>query len=312
MMAVGLSADEAQAYIYEITSRFRIPGVTIGCINSPKNITVTGSELQIDALRSHLDEKSIFARKLRVNVAYHSSYMNEVAAEYKSLLKDIQASDQATGLPLMISSVTSSIISIKELGQAEYWIKNMISPVLFSDALHQMCWQSPKTLRKKLGARKSTVNVDDLVEIGPHSALRGPIMDVLKILVKREEITYNSMLLRNRSAISSSLEVAGRLYCLGYQVNLCEVNRTATRLTNSPMVLPDLPEYPFNHSQTYWLESRLSKNFRFREHARNLFLGSTAPEWNSLEARWRNIIRASENPWIGDHQVRNFPADLLN
>ena len=311
MMAVGLSADEAQAYIDEIMSQFSIPGVTIGCINSPKNVTVTGSEVQIDALRSRLIEKSIFAQKLRINVAYHSSYMIEVAAEYRSLLKGIQASDQATGFfPSMVSSVTGSIISIEELTQPEYWIKNMISPVLFSDAIHRMCWQSPKTLRKKLGAGKSTVTVDDLVEIGPHSALQAPIKDVLKILVKREDITYSSMLARNSSALSSALEVVGRLYCLGYHVNFFEVNQTATK--DRPMILPDLPEYPFNHSQTYWLESRLSKNFRFREHARNLFLGSTAPERNSLVARWRNIIRASENPWIGDHQVRKFPAELVN
>lgn len=33
-------------------------------------------------------------------------------------------------------------------------------------------------------------------------------------------------------------------------------------------------------------------------------LGTMVPDWNPLEARWRIIIKASENPWIEHDKVR--------
>ena len=40
-----------------------------------------------------------------------------------------------------------------------------------------------------------------------------------------------------------------------------------------------------------------------RKYAKSDLLGVTFPDWNPLEARWRNIIRKLENPWIKDHQI---------
>ena len=68
-------------------------------------------------------------------------------------------------------------------------------------------------------------------------------------------------------------------------------------------MLIDLPGYPSNHSQTYWLESRISKGFRFRQRPPYELLGTTVRDWNPLEPRWRHFIRESENPWIHDHKV---------
>jgi acyl transferase domain-containing protein len=65
----------------------------------------------------------------------------------------------------------------------------------------------------------------------------------------------------------------------------------------------DLPGYVFNHSQIYWPESRLSKNFRFRKHPRHDLFGAPVPDWNPAEPRWRHLIRLSENPWLRDHEI---------
>ena len=48
-------------------------------------------------------------------------------------------------------------------------------------------------------------------------------------------------------------------------------------------LLVNLPEYPFNSSQTYWTESIISRILRMREHARHELLGAPSADWNPSE-----------------------------
>ena len=55
--------------------------LSIACINSPKSITISGDSSQLEALQERLTAQNIFSQKLKVNVAYHSKYMDSIAAE---------------------------------------------------------------------------------------------------------------------------------------------------------------------------------------------------------------------------------------
>ncbi|MCJ1393517.1 hypothetical protein MMC18_006392 [Xylographa bjoerkii] len=68
-------------------------------------------------------------------------------------------------------------------------------------------------------------------------------------------------------------------------------------------MLVDLPQYPFDHTESYWSESRLSRNFRFRQFPRHDLLGAPISDWDATEAQWRHFLRHSENPWITDHKI---------
>ena len=106
--------------IDEVALRFGEKGLTTGCINSPKNVTVTGLRTQIEALVSLSEHASIFVRKLPINVAYHLTYMEAMTEEYQSSIQDIRPG-VSTGEPqVMVSSLTGSIISKKELLSEEY------------------------------------------------------------------------------------------------------------------------------------------------------------------------------------------------
>jgi len=143
-----------------------------------------------------------------------------------------------------------------------------------------------------------------LLEVGPHSTLQGAVRDVLKEIGKDKKTTYNSILVRNISALQTTMEVAGQLHCTGYPLDVAKVNSRGVGDFKSSVVLTDLPEYPFNHSQSYWHESRFSgTGYRFRKFPRLDLVGTPAWDWNPLEAKWRNIIRVSEIPWIEDHKV---------
>ncbi|KAL9121038.1 MAG: hypothetical protein Q9187_002404 [Circinaria calcarea] len=306
MISIALSEQDIQPYLEIFSTHAGDQRLFVGCVNSPTNVTITGKEEYVDALKVSMDREKVFSAKLKVDVAYHSIYMQSIAAEYAASIQDIASgcilasrSESTT----MFSSVSCDEVSADELCRAEYWVRNLISPVRFSNALMKMCSQP---LQKGF----QNVQIDHLLEVGPHSTLRRPVSDVLKQIRLSKSIQYSSVLIRGVSALQTSMEMAGDLYCRGYKVDVNRVNNLSGKMTDIQMLV-DLPEYPFNHSQTYWLESRLSSNFRFRKYPRHELLGTAAIDWNQLEARWRNFIKVSESPWVKDHKVNDsqlYPA----
>ena len=237
MISVGLSEDEIKRYLDQVSLHFKSRGITVGCINSPKNITVTGDEKQVDFLKSLLDKDRIFARKLQVNVAYHSPQMELIAAEYMLSIKNLQTGDAASDSCKMISSVTGQQLSVDEMQEAEYWVKNMTSPVRFTDAMAQIDSAACKTSTNPLWANVRTALLHDLLEVGPHCALKGPIREHLKSRGIKD-INYSSALIRNFPAIDTLIDAVGRLYCAGYAVDVSEVNRLRKTPQDGQIVLP--------------------------------------------------------------------------
>ncbi|OJJ97005.1 hypothetical protein ASPACDRAFT_63311 [Aspergillus aculeatus ATCC 16872] len=306
MLAVGMSSREVQKYLESVASHFRELKLEVACINSPTSVTISGQASQIDFLQQILVENKVFARKLAVNVAYHSSQMKEIAGIYQKLLAELERPAKAKKPPVMVSSVSGTWISEEELSKPEYWVRNLVSPVLFDDTLSKLCTQPTTSTRRFDGSHRRNVAPDHLLEIGPHSALQGPCGDILKAVGKHDQITYIPLLRRGRSAVDCMMHGAGRLHCSGYPIDLLSVNNGGEpEPQHNSRVLVNLPEYPFNHSKTYWFESRISKSYRFRRFGHMELLGVPDPDGNPMEARWRNIIRLSEMPWAGDHKINN-------
>ncbi|KAI9693527.1 MAG: Type I Iterative PKS [Bogoriella megaspora] len=310
MMAASISEIEANRYLSKLEQRFDASRVDIACINSPRNVTLSGDEVQLDYLQQLMqtDEKS--CRKLRVNVAYHSRFMAAIAKEYKSQLGDLSGGSTVQGNhPTVYSSVTGGLVHASDMSTAEYWVRNLTSPVKFSSAISTMAAQSGKG-RKVLGAKpRKSLKISDVLEVGPHHALRGPILESLQTSGKADEIQYHPSLARNSpSAISDILNTAGRLFCLGYPVDILEANG----LPHEARTLrTDLPEYAFQHSQSHWRESRIGRNYRLRDTPRHDFLGVKSSDWNPLQAQWRNFISKDRLPWLQDHRLAGdflYPA----
>ncbi|GFF87206.1 hypothetical protein IFM53868_05068 [Aspergillus udagawae] len=309
MLAVGLSQFNVGPYFKKVSETSGPLRLVVACVNSPKNITVSGESEQIEYLERLLTEDDIFSRKLVVNVAYHSFQMEEVAARYEAVLGNLEFPyPRLKRRPTMISSVTGKLIHRDELASPAYWVRNMVSPVLFADALRNLCIQPANQTKKIDGSHRHTVRVNHLLEIGPHSALQGPCKDILKAANMDKNIGYIASLRRNYSAVRSVLECVGHLHCEGYPVNVSLANLSSKK---QGRVLVDLPEYPFNHDTSYWHESRHSKNFRFRNTGRLDLLGIKDVDGNPMEAHWRNIISVGNLPWVKDHKINNeilYPA----
>ncbi|PHH81292.1 hypothetical protein CDD82_1123 [Ophiocordyceps australis] len=256
MMAVGASAGQVQGYLPRLT-RGR---VVVACINSPSSVTASGDAAAIDELLDLAQKDGLFARKLQVDVAYHSHHMESVATAYAQLLANMETQPARPGRS-MHSSVLGGPIDASQLGAANWAI-------------------------------------DTLVEIGPHSALKGPLQQILKDC-GLTGVGYASMLSRGAHAIKTALACAGELVISGVPAAMGHVNLEADA---RPVV--DLPPYPWNHSAQFWAESRLSQEYRLRKHPRMPLLGSPCPTMGARERLWRGFMRLDEEPWIRHHEIQ--------
>ncbi|KAM0309929.1 hypothetical protein ACHAPQ_012536, partial [Fusarium lateritium] len=94
MMAVTLGEAEAQRYIDMVTTGT----ISVACVNSPSSSTISGDLAAIDELKSLLDAEGIFARKLKVDTAYHSHHMRRIAQDYHEAMRNIESSDVHSGV----------------------------------------------------------------------------------------------------------------------------------------------------------------------------------------------------------------------
>ncbi|KAI0509380.1 polyketide synthase PksD [Xylaria bambusicola] len=289
MMSVNIHETEVQSYL----ARAQVNGeIGIACVNSPFNVTLSGDERAIDTLKGYLDKESIFAQKLNTGVAYHSPAMSPIAGDYLSCLGNLTPGESPREVTLMVSSVTG----------LRYWVNNLVSPVRFVDALQYAVLAAPRADGMK--------PISHFVEIGPHSALQRSIKDTTAQTTGGRDFKYLSILRRRVLPLESVLGSVGQLFTDGYPVSI--------QATNCPMPqraglqpVANAPEYPFDHSQLYWHESRLSRNWRLRGQVPPSLLGSRVTDWNPLEPRWRKSLSIDEYPWLLDHKIGEeifFPA----
>lgn len=300
MLAVGLSKEETQDLISSLTQGKAV----VACINSPSSVTVSGDESAIEELLAILQAQKVFTRKLNVEVAYHSNHMDCVGNDYLAALQRIHVKDSKKAE--FYSSVTGERMDFCALGPS-YWVTNMLSPVEFSKSLMSLCLDLSGE-RRELGSKAA---VDILIEVGPHSALAGPIKQILQTDVKlcASSIRYSSALVRNKCGVDTSLQLACWLFKNGYPINLDAINNPDGG--HGHQVLVDLPTYAWNHSNSYWAESRESRVYRSRSSPRSDILGAPVRNSLPLEPRWRNYICPAEIPWVRDHKIQSnmvYPA----
>jgi acyl transferase domain-containing protein len=297
MISVNIGQDSVESYLQNI-----LPSLStkfhVSCVNSPVNCTLSGAEKDVDLLLSHLEADQIFAVKLRTGVAYHSPTMQKIALEYMQAIGYLHPGTQQQESQ-MVSSVTGDIVPKHILLSPLYWVNNLVSTVQFTDAVTYLLENPP-----------ASCAITQLVEIGPHSALRRPIQDIMSNMSpKGRQARYLSVLDRYNCAATSFLSMLGNLFCAGFPVPIQRANQSlGTPSKETIPVLHDCPSYPFNHTRSYWSESRIARDYRLRKAVPSDSLGMRSHDWNPLEPRWRNRLSVERMPWIGDHVVSYFIA----
>ncbi|KAK6068248.1 polyketide synthase [Seiridium cupressi] len=287
MMAVGGSKEEFEPLLAELKDG----EVKIACYNSPTSLTISGDEAGIDELKKLVDEKQMFNRKLFVDTAYHSHHMNLLAKDYQESIGHLPA--PASTNVRFHSSLLGKECEASEL-EPTYWVQNLTCAVRFNEAVQSML--------APIGEYRTGVNM--LIELGPHSALQGPLKQILQTVGgDAPKIPYAAALGRKKDAVETALALAGTLFTKGHTLDFDAINFPKEQKT-PPQLLTDLPRYPWNKSTKYWHDSRLAQKHKHRSALRNDILGTVAHYSNDLEPTWRNIIRTEDLPWLEHHKVQ--------
>ena len=289
MMALGVHEAEARTLIEQSQGN---GCAIIACVNSPKSVTISGDETKLMELKNLADEKKIFNRFLHTGVAYHSPHMQLVANDYRDKLGTISPNTQSSNVSFY-SSLKGRLVEHSDL-DTSYWVDNLTSPVLFSNAMCSLC-----TLNSAL-----EIQIDTLIELGPHSALRGPVRQILLELPEQiSRPVYLSALIRDESAVTTTLQMASTLLMAGISLNPAAVNFSGE--SSKPSLITDLPFYSWTHDERYWAESRVARAYRLKPGQRNELIGSPAGEFSGDEQRWRIIVNSDSMPWVRDHKVQS-------
>ncbi|PVH76707.1 hypothetical protein DL98DRAFT_535488 [Cadophora sp. DSE1049] len=298
MMAVALSEEAASKY----TSKCATGTIVVACINSPSSVTLSGDLTAIKEAETLLRADDIWCRKLKVKTAYHSPHMSFIQDKYLTSIQKVAPMSGNEAVD-MFSSVTGRKILPTELGP-EYWVKNMLSPVRFSEGVKSLLL--PAVSR---GRRQKAAGVQLLIEIGPHGVLKSPITQILAANSKPsgETTSYIAVLHRGKNAYSTALEAAGCLWTYGHRIRLNLVNSSGL-MPKAHKVLSDLPSYPWNHERNFWHESRQNAFKRLHQKPRTDLLGYPEHTFNPLNAeqRWTNFLKPFEIPWVMDHVIQGL------
>ncbi|KAI0001395.1 ketoacyl-synt-domain-containing protein [Xylariaceae sp. FL0662B] len=288
MMAVGGSKEEFEPLISELQDG----QIKIACYNSPTSLTISGDEAGIDELKKVVEEKQLFNRKLFVDTAYHSHHMSLLAKDYQQSIQDLEGPISTE--TRFYSSLVGQRIDGKEL-RPEYWVQNLTCPVRFNESVQKMV--------EPIDGHRTGVNM--LLELGPHSALQGPLKQILSAVGgDAVKIPYVSALARKKDAVQTALDAAATLFAKGAPLDFEAIN--FPKPGKEPMLLSDLPRYPWNYSAKYWHESRMTQQHKNRTAPRNDILGTLANYSNDLEPTWRNIVRLDDLPWLQHHRVQSL------
>ena len=297
MMAVATSMEDAQ----EICELPEFDGrITIAAVNSAASVTLSGDEDAITEAKIIFSDEKKKATILKVDKAYHSLHMRKCSSAY---MKSMEQCAMQLDYPRDSECVWYSSVKNKSFRSTfaelsgQYWVDNLVHPVMFKQALTNALEQTP--------------SLSAIIEIGSHPALKGPALQTIQDVLQTT-VPYTGLLQRGVNSCDAFAEGVGHLWQrLGERtIDLTAFNRSTADATPRKLIT-DLPTYQWDHNQLYWQESRVSHALRTREEPVHELLGSRCPDGTAVQKSWKNLLHMKEVPWIRGHALQGqivFPA----
>lgn len=288
MLAVGTSMEDAT----ELCGLPAFEGrLCVAACNSPSTVTLSGDADAIEEAASIFEEEKKFARLLKVEKAYHSHHMLPCSEAYVEALRSchIRPGNPIHGCSWFSSTVPGKRMDVCDELSHVYWKDNMVNPVRFSQAIKAaFIGESP---------------FDMVIEVGPHPALKGP---VLQNLPELQPGSYTGTLERGIHSLQAVAQMLGNIWSrLGpAAVDLDQYDALISGAAVK-QVVKSVPTYQWDHDRIFWHDSRASRAYRARQDCPHPLLGSRIMEGIDAEMRWKNLLKPSELPWVRDHQLQN-------
>lgn len=271
MLAAGISRQTA----LELMAPWG-DSISLAAVNGPSSVTFAGDRAHLARIRTQLEEMERFNRFLKVDYAFHSSFMDPVAPDLLESLGEVSC--RPPRVPLW-STVTGNRVTTA-VHTAAYWWQNVRQTVLFGPAVQKIL---------------ETCTL--FLEISAHPVLAASVNQCLK----SARVSGGCLPSLNREApdrdtMAESLEA---LYQAGYN--------PAWEQICSPVPHMDFWPYPWEKTE-YWHENRLAEQNRLAKTT-DTFLGRRFDFFDT--PTWANQLDVRVFPFLADHRVKDhifFPA----
>ncbi|WEK21234.1 MAG: amino acid adenylation domain-containing protein [Candidatus Pedobacter colombiensis] len=224
MLSIGKESDSV--------TKFLSGDLSIAAINSPKACVVAGPTDQISALSTLLNENEIASKLLFTSHAFHSSMMDPILDEYRSIVDQVTLS--IPKIPI-VSTVTGNLLTDEEATNPDYWTSQLRKTVQFSKAVETM-------LNKDLPL---------FLEVGPGT--------VTSTLI-RQIAAFNALSTKTIPSFNhkdadhySLLSALGQLWINGIEPNWNDF------YANQKRSIINLPSYQFERNR-YWVNPIVLKS----------------------------------------------------
>nr|WP_296778300.1 type I polyketide synthase [Rhodococcus sp. (in: high G+C Gram-positive bacteria)] len=271
MLAVDLSEADALAYL-AAAGEDMAAHVSVAAINSPTAVTLAGDAPHLTTLAEALTDGGFFAKRLQVEVPYHSHLMDPILADVADRLKNLDP--QVPELSLF-STVTAQEVTGAQWNAA-YWCDNVRKPVRFADTVSALIGRGHRVF----------------LEIGPHPVLSGNIREIL--IRTGDPGTSIGTLVRKESDAASLDTALSNLYAAG------SFDGSVFAAENSPASPHmSLPAYPWQKTRV-WTEDAASIADRMGTDTVYPMLGDRT---SAAASEWQAELAVSQLPWLQDHVV---------
>ena len=255
--------------------------------SSPSSCVVAGMIDAIGEFTAKWKQAGHTIHTVKSDVAFHSPGLLQLAAPLREALEGV-LSPQYPSIPMYSSSTLDP--RARTLRDAEYWVNNMIKPVLFTSAV----------------SAAANDNHRVFLEISSHPIVTNSIKESLVDAKMLDSIVLPT-LLRNQSTQKSILLALGKLHCIGESIDLKRFLRGRW--------LHDVPRTAWEH-QPYWrkVASPSSRKGIAHDATAHQLLGRQTQIPRSRSSIWETRLDPSVKPFPGNHPLHGVdivPAAVL-
>jgi acyl transferase domain-containing protein/SAM-dependent methyltransferase/acyl carrier protein len=221
MALVELSLSQARSALAGFEDR-----LSIAASNGPTTTVLAGEPDALQEVMTRLQQRNVFCRGIKVDVASHSPQVEPLLSELRGVLDEVHP--RAASLPVY-STVTGGATDGTDW-DAAYWQRNLREPVLFSPVIQQLL------------AGQHHV----FLELSPHPILLQSIERISR--ASNQEGLVLPSLRRDEGELEVLLQSLGALHTAGHPIDWRAHHPERGQCTL-------LPAYPWQRSR-FWLEPR--------------------------------------------------------
>ncbi|MEU2982645.1 type I polyketide synthase, partial [Streptomyces hirsutus] len=273
MASLALPRTDAE----QAATRF---GLEVAAVNSPTSTVLSGPAQALDQLAAWCEEHDIRCRRVPVDYASHSSFVDIMRDQLLEVLAPIAPVEG--DIPLY-SSLTAGLVPGGDL-DAHYWFRNLRHTVEFEAATRAAA---------ETGAM-------GFIEVSPHPVLTLPVQQTLQELPDLQPVVLGTLHRDHGDPQDFSQSVA-----------TAYTNGIPVRPTPTPLH-PDLPTYPFQGTH-HWLTPSTGGDPQSLGllPVGHPLLGAAVQRAEEDGLVFTGQISTAAHPWLADHVVNGtvlFPG----